>query len=90
MPIFGAESGTPLGRTIYFEKEISVSKKEINFQKRSRITGSLSLENFFFKIEKEILWFDCDIKTPRQRSFLKDVANKRQPKRNFANEAPNK
>jgi hypothetical protein len=48
LPIFGAESGTPLGRTIYFEKEI-------NFQKRSRITGSLSLENFFFKIEKEIL-----------------------------------
>jgi len=39
LPIFRAESSTPLGRTIYFEKEILISKKEIDFQELSCIKG---------------------------------------------------
>jgi len=31
LPIFSAETRTTLGRTIYFEKEILISKKEIDF-----------------------------------------------------------
>jgi hypothetical protein len=31
LPIFGAESSTPLGRMAYFKKEIFISKKEIDF-----------------------------------------------------------